>query len=388
MQCKLRIAIVVPDNRDEFRSYADPAPHFGAAPTALIEGFTRMPEACEIHVVNCVQQAVAGPEKIGLNVFYHTGIVPKWGWLRGGYLGCIRSVRRQLKHIQPDIVHGQGTERYCALAAVYSGFPNVLTIHGNMKAIAKFYCAVPGSYHWLAARLETLALRRTGGVFCNSAYTEKLVARRTARTWRVPNPLRLDFFSPVPPHKYSAVPVLLNVGVLTAYKRQVELLAVAQRLHRRGFKFELQFVGSRSEQSKYGRQFSAALSEAEQAGYARHLGKLDTLQLIAAMDAAAALVHFPSEEAFGLVVAEALARNLKFFGAATGGVVDIAANVEGSELFAVTDYYGLETAIAKWLNAGHFRPYAAAVAMQERYHPQVIAQRHLEIYRDILKSRQ
>ena len=387
MQRKLKIAIVVPDNRDEFRSYADSAPHFGTAPTALIEGFARMPEACEIHVVNCVQRAVAGLEKIAPNIFYHTEIVPKWGWLRGGYIGCISSVRRQLKKIQPDIVHGQGTERYCALAAVYSGFPNVLTIHGNMKAMAKFYRAVPGSYHWLAARLETLALRRTGGVFCNSAYTEQLVSPRTAQTWRVPNPLRLDFFSPVPTREYTAVPLLLNVGVLTPYKRQVELLAVAQRLHRRGFKFELQFAGNRSEQSKYGHQFSAALAEAEQFGYARHLGNLVTTQLIAAMDRAAALVHFPSEEAFGLVVAEALARNLKFFGATTGGVKDIAADVEGSELFAATDYAGLETAIASWLEAGCPRPLTAAETMR-RYHPEDVARRHLEIYRDVLKSRQ
>ena len=36
------------------------------------------------------------------------------------------------------------------------------------------------------------------------------------------------------------------------------------------------------------------------------------------------LVHFPSEEAFGLVVGEVLARELKFFGARLGGIAEIA----------------------------------------------------------------
>jgi len=102
------------------------------------------------------------------------------------------------------------------------------------------------------------------------------------------------------------------------------------------------------------------------------------------MDAAAGLIHVPTEEAFGLVVAEALARNLKFFGSATGGVVDIATGVDGAELFAPQDWTGLETDIAHWLAAGCPRPVAAANTMRGLYHPRVIAQRHLEIYREVL----
>ena len=40
-------------------------------------------------------------------------------------------------------------------------------------------------------------------------------------------------------------------------------------------------------------------------------------------DAASGMVHFPTEEAFGSVVAEGFARNLKLFGARTGGIVKL-----------------------------------------------------------------
>jgi hypothetical protein len=51
--------------------------------------------------------------------------------------GCIRATRRRLRTLQPDLVHGQGTERDCALSAIFSGFPNVVTIHGNMAELAR-----------------------------------------------------------------------------------------------------------------------------------------------------------------------------------------------------------------------------------------------------------
>ncbi len=383
MEHPLKIALVVPDDRDEFSRHAESAPQFGPAPTALLAGFATLPE-CEIHVVCCVKRPVAAPEKIGPNIFYHTEIVPAWGWLRGGYLGCIRSVRRQLQKIQPDIVHGQGTERYCALAAGWSGFPNVLTIHGNMRAIAAIYRHHPGrGYYWLAARLESLALRRAAGVFCNSAYTENLVAPCARKTWRVANALRPPFFeTPLP--KTPRAPILLNVGNVEPRKQTVELLALAGNLWRRGLKFELRFAGNRESRTDYGAAFAHELAAAEKAGYARHLGQLSADQLIVAMDTATGLIHVPTEEAFGLVVAEALARNLKFFGPATGGVVDIATGVDGAELFAPPDWTGLETAIARWLAADCPRPVSAANTMLERYHPRVIARRHLEIYRAVL----
>ena len=257
----MRIAFLTTDNREGIRDYTRQEPILGHAPEALLQGLVAMPDV-EVHLVACLKQPVNAPEKIAPNIYYHSLIVPKIGWMRTGYQGCIRAVRKKLKEIQPDIVHGQGTERDCALSAVFSGFPNVLTIHGNMKAIAEIYRAPIGSFHWLAARLETVALKKAGGVFCNSAYTEKLVAPRTRKTWRVPNALRLDFFSPVPPKNPAGVPILLNVGVNEPRKRQLELLELARRLQQRGLKLELHIAGDRARHTDYGEKFSRALAAA------------------------------------------------------------------------------------------------------------------------------
>ena len=385
MNRPLKIAMLVTDARVPGGLYDGPLPSLGTAPEALLQGFAGMPEV-EIHVVSCVQQPVRSPEKIAPNIFYHSLLVPKIGWLRTLYQGCIRATREKLRELKPDVVHAQGTERDCAMSAVFSGLPNVLTIHGNMRAIAPIFQARFGDYYWLTAKLEDFALRRTGGVFCNSAYTENLVAPLAPKTWRVPNALRTEFFENVPPQKNSGVPALLNVGILQPRKQQLELLAMARNLHRRGLKFEIQFAGDLAAKTEYGAAFNRELALAEQAGYARNLGVLSAPRLIAALDAAAALIHFPTEEAFGLVVGEALARNLKFFGASVGGVAEIAGGVDGAELFVRDDFMGLENAIARWLAAGCPAPREAAEAMRRRYHPAVIARRHLEIYREMLET--
>ena len=381
----MKIALLTTDSREHFKDYSNPKPYFGTAPAALLQGFAQLPEV-EVHVICCVRQRVAAPEKIAPNIFYHALLVPKIGWMSTGYQGCIRAVRTLLKRLAPDIVHGQGTERDCAISAVFSGYPNVVTIHGNMAELARIFRAPIRSYNWFAARLEDFALPRTAGVFCNSAYTESLVRARAKRTWRVPNAIRAEFFEQTAVSQPQGKPCVINVGLISARKRQIEILEVVRALHEQGKQVEIQFVGACSPTQVYGAAFLRAIEQAEREGYGRYLGEKSVEELIALFDAADAMIHFPSEEAFGLVVAEALARNLKLFGSSVGGVVDIAAGIEGAELYGIDDWDGLQAGIARWLKESCPKPETAAAEMRRRYHPETIARRHIEIYREVLET--
>ncbi len=379
----MKIALLTTDNREHQRTYDETVPRFGPAIEALLEGLAGIAEL-EIHVVACTQRPMPAPEKLSTNTWFHLLDVPKIGWLRTGYQGCVRTIRKRLRELEPDLVHGQGTERECALAAVYSGFPNVVTIHGNLGQVARAMHARIGSYLWCAARLETYALRRAGGILCNSAHTERVVKRRNRRTWRVPNAVRLAFFeTPIPAGPRPGTPILLNIGVVAPFKRQLELLSVAEELQRQGLTFEWQFVGAANPRLPYAREFLGRIAAAERLGFARHLQPRNLADLIALYDSASALIHAPAEEAFGLVVAEALSRNLKFIGSRTGGMPDIAEGVEGTELFPPGNDEAVGKAVARWLGEGSPRPTTAA-EMRARYHPEVIARKHLEIYRDLL----
>lgn len=387
----LKIAIVMPDNRDEFRAYADPAPYFGTAPTALLNGLAQLPE-CEVHVVCCVQRPLAVPEKIAPNIHYHAEIVPKWGWLRGGYLGCVRSIRRQLAKIQPDIVHGQGTERYCALSAVWSGFPNVVTVHGNMNAIARMHRARFGSFSWLAARLENLTLPRTDGIICISEYVQSLVARYRVPAWLVPNAIQQIFFDfPRADLPSRPRPLLVNVGVISERKQQLPLLTALTALRGQGLAFDTLFVGSLPGQASYSREFVHRLAAAQQLhGGFEHIPRLDPAGICQLLDQASALIHFASEETFGLTFAEAVARGLYLFASDVGSVRTIVRGSTNVQIFGADQWAELQAALQKWLaQAPNFpaRPSAPPPEFVQTFHPVSVARRHLEIYREVLATR-
>ena len=381
----MRIVQLTTDNREAFRQYEKAEPWFGAAPEALLQGFATIPDI-EVHVISCTQRPMHSPEKLAENIWFHSLLVKKVGWLRTGYQGCVRAVRRKVMELRPDVVHGQGTERDCAVSAVFSSFPNVVTIHGNMVAMLRFHRGTFCSYYWFAANLENLALRMTSGVFCNSAYTENLVRRRAKQAWRVPNAIREEFLSKTAEARSESTPLVVNVGVISEHKRQVQILEIADDLFRRGYRFLLQFVGSLDERSPYGRLFSERLRVARECGYAEFTLHMEVEQLVRLFDSADAMIHFPSEEAFGLVVAEGLARNLKLFVSRVGGIPDIAQGVEGVELFEPAALGELTEALQRWLKNGFLRPKSAADTIRARYRPITVAAEHVRIYQQILRK--
>lgn len=377
----MRIVQITTDNREHFKTYAQKEPYFGTAPEALFEGFKMMVDI-EVHVISCIRQAVSSPKKIAENIYFHSLVVPKIGWLSSGYYGCSHAIRSLCAEIKPDIVHGQGSERECAIAAARSGFPNVVTIHGNVKELSRLKMFGHGLYGPLASFFETTAMKSTLGVFCNSRYTQRLVEERAKKTWLVPNAIRKAFFTPKIKYSRRSTPTIINIGVVCARKRQLEILQVIGEIVRQGKKIHIIFAGIFSEDEPYGQAFAVELRKAEAAGYASFAGHLNACQVVELLDEVDGFVHFPTEEAFGLVVAEALARGLKFFGANLGGILDITAEIEGAELH--DDIQSLKVGITNWIDGGALQPEGGSASIASRYHPKVIAQRHVEIYQEVL----
>jgi glycosyltransferase involved in cell wall biosynthesis len=377
----MRIVQITTDSREHFKDYHTPKPYFGAAPEALLAGFAELP-GVEVHVVCCLRNAVAPTPKLADNIHYHPLVVPKSGWMSSFYYGCSSKIRGLCKSLQPDIVHGQGTERECAITAVRSGFPSVVTIHGNVQELHRLGMFGKGLYGPLASFLESRALGKASGVFCNSDYTRSLVGPRAKHTWLVPNAIRSEFFQPFTGGSKRPVPTLVIVGLICARKRQLELLRMAGEIARSGRALNLVFAGDLSEGSEYGAAFAQELHKAKAGGYAEFAGFLNVQELVRLLDTSHAFLHFPSEEAFGLVVAEAMARGLKFFGAKLGGIVNIADGIDGAELH--DDFASLQAGIIRWLDAGAPAPAQATEEIARRYHPVVVAKEHLKIYREVL----
>jgi glycosyltransferase involved in cell wall biosynthesis len=379
----MKIAMIIPDNRDEFRRHDDPLPYFGPAPTALLDGLATLPE-CEVHIVCCVKKKVSAPEKIGPNIFFHTEIVPQWGWLRSGYSGCIRSVRRQLKKIQPDIVHGQGTERYCALASVFSGLPNVLTIHGNMRLVAKVNHARPFSFYWLAARLENFTLPRTDGVVCISNYTRDAVKNLASRTWVLPNAVDESFFNLTNSKAKQAVPIILCIGVICHRKNQNDFIRALDPLALQK-KFKLIFLGQVDE-SDYCAEFFRLIKSRAWCVHEKFSGR----ERVKEFFQMATMLALPTlEDNCPMVVLEAMAAGVPVLASNVGGVPDLITPGKNG-LFCDPQQPETFCAGVKGLlmdgELAQCLSFAAREEARVKFHPHVIAQKHLEIYREVLEG--
>ena len=382
----MKIAILTTDNRAAYREYATPTPYFGTAPTALFQGFATLPNL-EVHILSCTQQPMTSPPKIAENIWFHSLHVPKFGWLRTGYAGCIHAVRKKLREIQPDIVHAQGTERDCAISAVFQNIPKILTIHGNMRAITKLHRHSPLSFWWIQSQLEAFCLPRFAGVICISKYTQQQVSALAKKTWLLPNATENLFFEPRPTAiDPSAPPLVLVVANVDRRKNQNDLIRALDPLACR-LRFALKFYGRCGEDS-YGKEFRSLLETRPWCSWGGMIGRENLREEFAR----ATVLFLPTrEDNCPMVVLEAQASGVPVIASNVGGVPDLVEDgVTGlltnpglpSSMPIALEKILSDKALARRLSEGG-RKQALA-----RFHPNVIATKHVEIYRQIISSSQ
>jgi glycosyltransferase involved in cell wall biosynthesis len=303
--------------------------------------------------------------------------------MRTLYQGCIRAIRRWVRDYQPDIVHGQGTERDCAISAVYSGAANLLTIHGNMRRLAAVAGSRPFSFAWLSARLEAWALPRTRGVVCISAHAREQVQSLARRTWLVPNAVDPGFLDtatvPVTP------PQLVCVANVMPVKNQNQLIRSLDPLAKQ-LPFKLVFIGNANYDEPFGREFIELIRNRP---WCHHRGFADRESLKAALAVSSALVLPSLEENCPMAVLEAMAAGVPVLAAQVGGLPDLIKDGATGLLFDPNNPVQIRAGVQMILSEPRLAGELARRARQEvdlRFTPEVVARRHLEIYRELLAS--
>lgn len=380
----IKVALLTTDSREHFKDYANPNPYFGTAPEALIEGFKLLPDQVEIHIVSCLQKApVSSPAKLAENIHYHALHVPNIGWMKTGYQGCIRAVRRKLREIRPDIVHGQGTERDCAVSAVLSRYPNVVTIHGNMSRIAEQTQARPPSYYWFAAQLEKWCVRRTDGIVAISSHTKGLVASYANRVWLVHNAVNSDFFKTT--RHETREKRLLCVAHVSPWKNQIGLIKALDLL-RCDIDFELHFVGKTGGQDCYSKEFLRMVNERD---WITYKGTLNRHGLMREFASAAAVILPSLEDNCPMVLLEAAAAGMPILAAAIGGIPDLVEDGQTGTLFDPHSPTAIGRAVRAVLSDEVNSATMARRAKEKclsKHSPEIVARRHLLIYREVIDS--
>jgi len=378
----MKVAILTVDAREFYKDYDRP-PYFGTAPEALLKGFAQLPDV-ETHVIGCVRAPLPPVEKLAPNVTYHALRVPRIGWLSTLYAGCILATRRKLRELQPDIVHGQGTERDSAFTAALSGFPNVVTVHGNVRQVITKLGAAPFSALWMIGRIEAWTLRKTQGVVCLTNYTLQQVRDLARRTWVVPNAVDESFFG-IQRNANDSTAILCVANILP-YKNQNFLIRaldpVAEKLGLR-----LIFLGSKGVDENYCQEFFDLVKTRP---WCSHEGFKKGDELKAYLSSARLLVLPTLEDNCPMVALEAMAAGLPIAASRIGGVPDLIDHGVTGLMFDPHSADEMREAIVKLFSNQPWAEQMGAAGQQrarEQHRPVQIARRHVEIYRELLSAR-
>jgi glycosyltransferase involved in cell wall biosynthesis len=376
----MKIVQITTDSREHFKQYSLPEPYFGTAPHGLLRGFEQIPDH-EIHVISCSHQPTHAPEKIAQNIWFHQPIVGNYGWGKSLFSGCVLACRRLIAKIQPDIVHGQGTEKECALAAMLSGVTNVVTLHGNMRIHASRPEHNRSLYYKTVAFLEGLVLRHTDAVVAVSSFTKKLVSKETKRCVLIPNAVDPTYFEIKP--DCPIIPRFLFVGTIAPHKNPIGLIEACEPLLR-SRRCEIAIAGSGNMQSAYGRSFNDLV---ESIPGVTLLGFLDREDLKKEYQRSTALIHPTFEDNCPMTVIEAMACGLPVLASAIGGVPDLVQHGMTGILFDPTRPCDILDAVDQLIHnpdIGKEMGSRAKEVAHERFHPLKVAQCHISLYEELI----
>jgi glycosyltransferase involved in cell wall biosynthesis len=184
----------------------------------------------------------------------------------------------------------------------------------------------------------------------------------------------------------DAAPAILCVGNICQRKNQNNFIRALNPLAQHK-KFKVIFLGAASEQDVYVHEFSELVAARPWCEFA---GFTDRERLKNFLSRAAFLVLPTLEDNCPMVVLEASAAGVPVVAASVGGVPDLIEDGKTGLLCDPLNAASMSSAVEKLLAQPQF---AWTLAMEanrcahERFHPAVIARRHLEIYREVLKSK-
>jgi glycosyltransferase involved in cell wall biosynthesis len=141
-------------------------------------------------------------------------------------------LHQELARIQPDIVHGQGTEQEYGFSAVTSPYPHVITFHGIMARVHQVTPPPFFSLNHVPRWMEKYVVQRTQNVISISQDVEDFLreSKSPARSFRIPNAMAPCFFAVTPTARADRRYALLYVGEIQPRKGLIHLVEALARL--------------------------------------------------------------------------------------------------------------------------------------------------------------
>ena len=292
--------------------------------------------------------------------------------------------RHLLKKLRPDIVHGSGTDHEYGYAAVMSGFPNVVTVHGVMRSVVARLGLPFYSFGAMLARFERVVIDRSRFLIAIGEYVVRQFPEFEGEVFHIPNAVSERFFR----EPGSGGPDILFVGRIEPRKRVLNLIHAVARVMSDFPDMHVALVGRTA--GRYAEQVRESIRSAGLDSHVQLMGLRSQEEISALMGTARMLVLPSIEETTPMVVAEAHVLGKPVVATRVGGVPEMVQDGVTGLLVDPDDVPALATAIRRLMaNAGERDAMGTRARDwgRARYHPDVVARQTVDAYEAVLAGR-
>jgi glycosyltransferase involved in cell wall biosynthesis len=389
---RLRVAWVAPYDLRRFAHLLDrprEAPYHNA-PWITNGALALAQSGVDLHIVTYDKRLTADRRFVEDGITFHLLRIPAPAIPRVavGYQLDVGSFLRTLDAIQPDIVHGHGTENIFSYAAVRSRYPHVISMQAVVAELVRTYTSWSRARceHSLVRFVERYTLRRARWAFVEAPFVESLIRRvNPAMSVRLAGNIVSAPFFAVERDRASVAPRIMFVGRLTPTKGVEEIVRAFHTIAASDPRLELHLVGQGVPAYVSGRL--RTLIDAGP-GSARvvmrgHLSAAD----IAADYTDARMVVLPTYyDTSPNVIAEAMVAGVPVIATAVGGLPYMLDDGANGQLVPPGDVGGLADAIRSNLRApeaAEARAVRAQAVARRRYGRELFVSRMLSMYRAV-----
>jgi len=297
------------------------------------------------------------------------------------------NMTRHLRALDPDIVHGSGTDHEYGYIAVESGYPHVVTVHGVMKEVGRTCPPARNSVVWNYIAKEPSVIKQTDYLIAINPYVEQQFPEFSGVSFQISNAISPEFFSRGA-EQIEKTNDLLFAGSVYPLKRVKNILAAMHQLRLSGRKVSLRVAGGVSN-SVYMSELETFIQQHELSDCVTFLGPLPQAEIAHEMQKSRCLVLPSIQETAPMVIAEAQVMGLPVIATDVGGIKYMVEDGVSGFVIEPDNIDMLADRIEKILSDKPLRESMSSNARKAamQYHPDVVAEKTAAVYREILRKR-
>lgn len=295
-----------------------------------------------------------------------------------------KSISRYLEKLAPDIVHAHDTY---GIMIKNTPYPRVFTVHGFIYGDTLLSrTKLPWLRSLLWKYVETRSWADQPHIISISPYVRERVSRYSrAIIHDIDNPISSDFFNL---EGKESKPIIFSAAVISPRKNTLNLIYAVKSLLQQGIEVELRLAGSVSN-ADYGEKVVKAISDNNLDKNVKLLGRINSVEIQSQLTQSTIFALVSYEENSPMGIEEAMAVGVPVVTSNMCGMPYMVKDGESGFLVNPRNVDDIAKRIKQIICDNELRSkmvLRSKQIAQERFHPDVVAQKTYRVYKDILDT--